>query len=217
MYFNTAHSLYSPTHCSSCLQSTASDEPRPQQSAVRGGAHYKQIMGTGFSEPSPRFGQFSALVEGKLCVWGGRTKDFYKKKSDLASSVHRFDPLQESWENNITSGPTPPGLYDGACASAGHHLYHYGGSDGSQRHGSLHQLDTRSWRWKQLSGPGGPMRKSGCGMVAYKSSLVVFGGYGAPSGPTPPGAELILSTKYTDSRGWTNELHTFDLEEGEEV
>ncbi len=61
------------------------------------------------------------------------------------------------------------------------------------------------------------MRKTGCGMVAYKSSLVLFGGYGVPSGPTPPGAEFAQNTRYTDGRGWTNELHTFDLEEGEEL
>ncbi len=148
-------------------------------------------------------------------MWGGFN---VKKKSDLASSIHRFDPLLESWENNnINSGPAPPGLYNGACASAGHQLYHYGGSGGSQRQGSLHQLDTKTSRWKRLSGPGGPMRKIGCGMVAYKSRLVLFGGYGAPSGPTPPGAEFAQDTRFNNGDGWTNELHIFDLEGGEEV
>ena len=171
-------------------------------------------MGAGFSEPSPRFGQFSAVVEGKLCVYGGRTNDFRKEKSGLASSVHSFDGLLESWYRKDTGGVPLPGLYHGACASDGHYVYVYGGSNGSARQGFLHQLDTRTWTWKQLSSSG-PMRKTGCKMVAYGSNLVLFGGRGIPSGPTQPGAEFVKKSNYTDGRGWTNELHTFDLIKGE--
>ena len=167
-------------------------------------------------EPSPRFSHYSALVEEKFCVWGGRTKDFLKEKSELASSVHCFHPLLEFWDVNKIGGVPPPGLSTGSCASAGHHVYLYGGSDGSHRQSSLHQLDTRSWTWKQLSSAG-PMRKVSCGMVAHDSKLVLFGGYGYPSGPTQPGAEFIKDSKFTDGRGWTNEVHTFNLKEGEGV
>ena len=164
-------------------------------------------MEAGFSEPYPRWGQSSAVVEGKLCMYGGRTKDFLKAKSGFApsASVHSFD---ESWYPEDTDGVPPSGLYCGACTSAGHHVYVYGGYDGSAHQGSLHQLDTRTWTWKQLSNCG-PMRKVGCKMVACGSNLVLFGGYGIPSGPTQPGAEFVKDSKYTD--GWTNELHTFDL------
>ena len=106
----------------------------------------------GFSEPSPRFAQFSAVVEGKLCVYGGLTKDFLKEKSGLASSVHSFDGLLESWYSEDTGGVPSPGLYVGACASVGHHVYVYARVDGSAHQGSLHQLDTRTRTWKQLSG-----------------------------------------------------------------
>ena len=167
-------------------------------------------------EPSPRWGHFSALVEEKFCVWGGRTKDFLKEKSELASSIHSFDPFLEFWDKNKLSGDPPPGLYHGACASAGHHVYLYGGTDGSCYQSSLHQLDTRSWTWKQLSSAG-PMWKSACEMIAHDSKLVLFGGYGVPSGPIQPGAEFIKSSRFTDGRGWTNEVHTFDLKEGEGV
>ena len=172
-------------------------------------------MAAGFSEPSPRFSQLSAVVEGKLCVYGGITKDFLKKKSGLASSVHSFDGLLQSWSSEDTGGDVPlPGLYHGACAYSGQHVYVYGGSDGSTPQGFLHQLDTRTWTWKQQSSTG-PMRKAGCKMVAYDSNLVLFGGYGIPSGPTQPGTEFVKSSNYTDGRGWTNELHTFDLIKGE--
>ena len=95
-------------------------------------------------------------------MWGGRTKDFLKEKSELASSVHCFDPLLEFWDVNKISGVPPPGPHSGACASAGHYVYQYGGTDGSRFHSSLHQLDTRSWTWKQLSSAG-PMMKRPCG------------------------------------------------------
>ena len=167
-------------------------------------------------EPSPRWGHYSALVEEKFCVWGGYTKDILKKKRELPSSVHCFDPLLEFWDGNKVNGVPPTGLYGGACASAGQHVYLYGGYDGSRRQSSLHQLDTRSWTWKQLSSAG-PMRKSRCGMVACDSKLVLFGGHGVPSGPTQPGAEFIENSRYTDGMGWTNEVHTFDLKEGEGV
>ena len=146
-------------------------------------------------------------------MWGGRIKDFLERKSELASSVHSFDQLLEFWAENESSGIPPPGLYFGACTSAGHHVYVYGGSHGSHRHCSLHQLDTRSWTWKQLSSAG-PMRKTGCGMVAHDSKLVLFGGHGVPSGPTQAGAEYMKNSKYTSGAGWTNELHLFDLKKG---
>ena len=149
-------------------------------------------------------------------MWGGRTKDFLKEKSEFVSSVHCFDPLLEFWAVNTISGVPHPGLYDGVCASAGHHVYLHGGTDGSRFQSSLHQLDTRSCTWKQLSSAG-PMRKSACGMIAHDSKLVLFGGYGYPSGPTQPGAEFIKDSRFTDGRGWTNEVHTFDLKEGEGV
>ena len=149
----------------------------------------------------------------------GELKIFVKESNVLVSSVHSFDGLLESWYPEDTGGVPPPGLYSGACASDGHHVYAYGGHDGSAYQGSLHQLNTRTRTWKQLSSTG-PMRKTGCGMVSYGSKLVLFGGYGIPSDgipsdPTQPGAEFVKISTYSDGRGWTNELHTFDLIKGE--
>ena len=165
-------------------------------------------------EPSPTWCHYSALVEEKFCVWGGSTKDFRKERSEWASSVHCFHPYLELWDVDKCGGVPPPGLYTGACAPAGHLIYLYGGSDGSRYQNSLHQLDTRSWTWKELS-RSGPTSKVGCGLVACDSKLVLFGGYGYPSGPTQPGAEFIKDSKFPDGRGWTNEVHTFNLKEGE--
>ena len=179
------------------------------------------------AEPPPRFGYFSEAVKGHLCVSGGDTKGSTEEKGEL---VHTFNQLSESWSSKQCQGPSPPdGLYIGASAYAGHHLYLYGGTDGSRYYNSLHQLDTRSWTWSHLSSAGpmrkigcgshlssaGPMRKIGCGMVTYDETLLCFGGCGIPSGITQPGAEFTKDSDYTDGIGWTNEFHAYDLKEGE--
>ena len=145
-------------------------------------------------------------------MWGGRTKGSPKEKGEL---VHIFHGLTEVWSSKQCQGPSPPdGIYCGASASAGYHLYLYGGIDGPHYHGSLHQLDTRSWTWSHLSSCG-PMYKTGCKLVAYDESLLCIGGHGLSSGNTSqPGAEFVEDT---DDRGWTNELHAYDLRKGEEA
>ena len=52
-------------------------------------------------EPSPRWGHCSAAVDGKMYMWGGRTKEFDKEKT-LYSTLHIFDPFMESWETKTT-------------------------------------------------------------------------------------------------------------------
>ncbi len=46
----------------------------------------------------------------------------------------------QRWQTRATIGKPHPGLYGGACTPSGHHIYMYGGSDGSCRHDSLHWL-----------------------------------------------------------------------------
>ena len=165
-------------------------------------------------EPSPRLGHHSAAVGGQLYVFGGRTKGFLEERRELAACVHSFNQCRETWQTKATTGSPPPGLYRGSCTSSSSapHIYLYGGWDVQQQHDSLHQLNIDSLEWTQL--PSGPMRKAGCGMVSYEDQLILFGGYGVPSGPTQPGAEF-MSNKRTDGRGWTNELHSYHLKEGE--
>ena len=153
------------------------------------------------AEPSPRYHHFSGPVEGKLYVWGG---DGYGK-SVVMSIVHHYDPDSETWNTNTCEGPHPPGTSWGTSASAGHHLYTYGGQkEGENKQGTLHLLDTTSRRWKLISSEGGPMRKTGSRMIIYDSNIVLFGGFG----------ELLDSI---GSSGRTDELHTFNLKEGERL
>ena len=147
------------------------------------------------AHPSPRSYHFSAAVVDKLYVCGGEGR---LGESLVTSIVHHYDPDGETWNTNTCEGPHPPGIRDGTCASAGHHLYTYGGWDeGGKYQGTLHLLDTRSRRWKLISSEGGPKKKAGSRMIVYDSKIVVFGGH--------------------SNSGRTNELHTFNLKEGERL
>ena len=164
------------------------------------------------AEPSPRYRHFSAAVVDKLYVWGGGGGRW---ESVLTSIVHHYDPDSETWSTNTCEGPHPPGIRSGACASAGHHLYTYGGWDEkTNMQGTLHLLDTRSRRWKLISNEGGPMKKAGCGMIVYDSKIVLFGGYGESSDHIQPGAKFNPDI---GNRGRTNELHIFNLKEGKKT
>ena len=160
-----------------------------------GVARFFVVVEFQMDEPSPRSRHFSAAVVDELYVWGG---DGSLGEGVVTSIVHHYDPDSETWNTNTCEGPHPPGIGYGACASAGHHLYTYGGWDeGGNVQGTLHLLDTRSRRWKLISSEGGPMRKRGSKMIVYDSKIVLFGGLG--------------------ESGETNELHTFNLKEGERL
>ena len=170
-------------------------------------------------EPLPRFLHVSQSVGGKVLVRGGRTQDFSENsRQHLSSVVELFDPYSELWERKQVEGDIPsPGMHFEASASVYNDLFTYGGVDGSGKFiNALRKLDTKTWRWRQLSpqnAVGAPMPKFGSGMVAFGDSLGVFGGHGIPRGPTQPGS-FIKDTNYTDGRGWTNEFHIYNFTDG---
>ena len=169
-------------------------------------------------EPLPRLWHISSRVGSKVVVQGGLTNDFSEKSwQHLSSVVEIFDPYSESWEQRPVTGDAPsPGTYDSASASLHDDLFSFGGVDGRQRFNTLRRLDTEKLCWSQVSpqnADGAPMRKTGCGMIAFGNGLGVFGGYGVPRGPTEP-QSFIKSTIFTDGRGWTNEFHIYNLSQG---
>ena len=158
---------------------------------------------------------FCSQVEGKTYLWGGFNKILLEGKAEFAAPVYTFDPYLETWAKLTSCGSPPSGVHSGACACAGHHMYTYGGRD-SGLDGSLHCLDTRTLTWTKLANSTtGPMRKQNCGMIVHGNRLLLFGGYGLLSGPIQPGSEFAVDMKHADDSGWTNELHMFDLKEGE--
>ena len=173
------------------------------------------------AEPPPRYSHFSAAFKREFCVYGG---DLCLGINELPTTLHVFSSDAEKWKVTETSGVNflPPQLLsDGACASSDHHMYIYGGAffdvtAGSEFYSSLFKLDATSLQWSELSRPGGkeaPMAKRACQMVYCNNKLVLFGGcFDQRKVPTRPGAEYKRSIGYI----FTNELHTFDLDEGEE-
>ena len=140
-------------------------------------------------------------------------------RAQLTKSIQMYDAFTEAWREITTTGTPPQGLYRGAAIYSDHFLYTYGGHDGTLYSSSLHQLDTRSYTWTQLSSQHeyGPMRKSGYGIIYYNNSLVICGGYGFPSSDIQAGSQFIKSTNYEDGRGWTNEIHMFNISEGSKI
>ena len=170
-------------------------------------------------EPLPRRWHISGRVGSLIVVQGGETKDFSEEsKQHLSSVVEIFDPYSESWEQRQVEGNAPlPGKYLAASASLHDDLFSFGGRDGSENYfNTVHRLDTKTWRWSQVSpqnADGAPMPKYGCGMIAFRNSLVVFGGNGRPRGPTEP-QSFIKDAFATNGSGYTNEFHIYNLSEG---
>ena len=170
------------------------------------------IMAESRYEPNPRSFSYFAAIDGELCVWGGKFK--------ATTSVQVYDSCLELWKEVLTEGPTPPGVYGGASAHSEYYLYVYGGvKDGDSNSGCLHRLDTKTSSWTQLAAHSAdaPMKKSGCGMIVYENSVIIIGGLGTRNGPIQPGSEWVCEDEYEDpnTQGLTNEMHKYDLREGE--
>ena len=172
-------------------------------------------------EPASRFYHASFSANGRQYVWGGRTVDFDTGSEDalikLGSCIERFDPCHEVWRQLNTAGTPHPGLDGAACASVGENVYMYGGYDGkSSDEAVLSKLNLKTLTWSQLSPEtaGGPMRKNSCGLIIVHDKLVVIGGFGIPTGPIQPQTTFIRDLQFTDGRGWSNEIHEFNISQG---
>ena len=171
-------------------------------------------------EPAGRFWHASFSLNNRLYVWGGRTVDFENgseaDKIKLKSCIEQFNPDLEVWRQLNTAGTPHPGLLSAACVSDGENIFTYGGSSGKRFEGVLSRLNLETLTWSQLSPEtaGGPMRKDGCGLIIVQDKLVLIGGYGIPTGPIQPQATFVRNTKFTDGRGWSNEIHEFNTSQG---
>ena len=140
-------------------------------------------------------------------------------RKTLASELNTFDSFSETWTKKTVMGVSPPGLCGGGFAVVAETLYHFGGEDGYSYYNSLHCINSITAEWKELSSlnpVNQPMPKAGFGIVTYTdaATLAIFAGYGKPINPTQAGAQFIQNTNNTSGRGWTNELHLFNLTNG---
>ena len=154
-------------------------------------------------EPPPRYLSFSSVLDDKFIVYGG--------KNVTPESAYSYNPLTELWSPLATIGAPTSNLCDGAAVSHEGSSFMFGGYDGSSSHNCLYQLDQNNkFSEHKFSTEISPMKKNGCRMITYNKSLLLFGGQCDPSYPIQPGSELIRDRYY-----YTNELHSFNLEEGE--
>ncbi len=164
-------------------------------------------------EPSPRVQAAASASFEQLYVYGGYVDNFDENKRQLRTVIQIYECSTESWKELPTTGIQPPGICEYATSYSGHIHYLFGGDDGTSFHASLHQLDTRSMTWKQLSPQhdSGPMMKSACHMIYCNDSLIVIGGCGIPSGELQSGSQFTKNIGYQDVRGWTNEIHMYNI------
>ena len=147
-------------------------------------------------EPPACVGAFTTAANGLHYVWrgGGPAKE--------ATTIGIFNPTNEEWTLQPTTGTPPPGVCDGGCTSIGNDLYCFGGSKGSSDFNDLHKLNLETFQWSKVhprnNQTNWPMTKNCCGFVTINQTLCCFGGF---------------NQKDTDSR-WTNEFHLYDVQEG---
>ena len=170
------------------------------------------IMAESRYQPDPRSYSYSAAIDGELYVWGGKVV--------ATTSVQVYDSCLEVWKEVLTHGSTPPGLGIGASAHSEYYLYVYGGiKDDGAFGGCLHRLDTKTSFWTLLAVHSALMKKKGCAMIVYDNSVIIIGGLGTRNGPIQPGSEWLCEDEdeYEDpnTEGLTNEMHKYDLREGE--
>ena len=197
------------------------DEPAPSYIMLKRLAWSARLMARQQAyEPVSRLFHISFPAKRLLYVWGGQTVDIETGseavKIKLKSCIEEFNPDLEVWRQLNTAGTPHPGLSYAACVSDGENVFMYGGSSAKRREGVLSRLNLETLTWSQLSPEtaGGPMRKGGCGLIIVQDKLVLIGGYGIPTGPIQPQATFVRNTMFTDVKGYSNEIHEFNMSQG---
>ena len=171
-------------------------------------ARFRSFLSRPPVEPSPRWGQFSA-VDGHHYMWRGAGPGL--RGSNI---IAVYDPSTELWSLLPTTGPLPPEERGGCSVCVGRCLYTFGGSDGSSYVNDMSKLDLDTLQWTKVQTSGSqPMKKAFCGLVRVNErTLCCFGGLGI-EGTTQPGSTFTKSG-HSDGMGWTNEFHFFDTQNG---
>ena len=162
------------------------------------------------SAPPACAGAFSAEAGGLHYNWRGAGP------AKKVTTIGVYNVHTEQWNLTPTTGPPPPGLWNGGCAIIMNHLYCFGGYDGSSRFNDLHKLNLETFQWSKVhpinSSTEQPICKDGCSLIAVdERTLVCFGGCGSEPAHVQPGSTF---TRKLESVGWTNEFHLFDIQEG---
>ena len=164
-------------------------------------------------EPVGCWGHCSAFIDGKHYTYGGHCG---AGKVPTLMAVDIFDFETELWQQTPTSGEPPPGYYGASCAAIGAHLFHFGGSDGSEYYNTIHRLNMTNLSWSALpafNDQEAPIPKYGATMLTHTNILVVASGYGLL--PDHPHPDKYVPDADREGKGWTNEVHCFHVDSSE--
>eukprot|EP00727_Mastigamoeba_balamuthi_P006838 m51a1_g2775 hypothetical protein (542) ;mRNA; f:1037000-1039273 len=124
--------------------------------------------------PSERAAHGSAVVDGKLYVFGGDAG-----KGVYYNDVYVFDPKTDKWTMLAVKGQTPtPRGWCSLCA-VGNRLYVLFGTNGNDVYNDVYylDLDTNTWVKPTITGPE-PHPRHSQGACAKGNCIYVFGGVG---------------------------------------
>ena len=164
-------------------------------------------------EPQGRYGHWSVIVDGKQYTYGGYCG---AAGSPTLTAVNIFDPTTELWQETPTSGEPPPGFWGASCGVIGPQLFHFGGSDSSNKYNTIHSLNMTDLSWSATTSThmqGAPMRKGGSALLVYANNLVVSGGYGVLPELSDP--DKYVPDPDREGEGWMNEVHCFHVDSSE--
>ncbi|CAN8246270.1 unnamed protein product [Cochlearia groenlandica] len=123
--------------------------------------------------PSPRLGHAASMVGDFMFVIGGRSDPL-----NILNDVWMFDISKSEWSLQRCIGSEFPPRHRHAAASVGSKVYIFGGLSNGKVLSSLHLLDTKDLRWKEIEQRGQwPGARHSHAMVAYSTQLYMFGGY----------------------------------------
>ena len=168
------------------------------------------------SEPVARYGATGCTVGDKFYLIGGYLDGYKSKNHEPVPCVCELDTFDEktlAWSCRSTREVSPPGVLYATSVVYKGKLYYFGGYDCKARYNALFCLDLRTFEWEEITAENpedAPMPKCSCGMVVdEEGNLWIFGGYGKPVEREGVRSKFQRNDCY--ERGWTNELHCFNL------
>ena len=162
----------------------------------------------------------TVVINNTLYYWGGDQEDLpyiheNDKKRKITSSILLFHLPTFKWEKRSTTGTPPAGVMDYACTNIENNILYFGGHCKPREcyHNNLYEFHSLNNNWREIVNNTPditPMKKRGCGMVAYningEYNLLVFGGYGPVPVTTHSHSQYIPSSNFPN-HCFTNEAH----------
>ena len=167
-------------------------------------------------EPEERWSHESAVVDGRLYLFGGWNGAEYFNRNEIWIMNLRVGRSRRKWRRRMARGRLVPPPCEGArCIVIDKKIYSYGGEKANGSYlGLVYRLDPKKLEWIEVATPVGgkkPAPRAFCCLCAIGSRMIMFGGKSEriPSGQLQPEATQ-------DAEGWNNEIYEFKFEEENE-